>query len=64
MLPKFTEMERNWIKFTPFGFMKNLRDNQVKFTGKNKIGSMTCAKLHGLIGQKQTDVRSMQWSPH
>ena len=39
MLPKFTEMVRNWIIFTPHGFIKNLkqiyvRDSHAKFTRK------------------------------
>ena len=58
MLPKLTEVERNWIMFTPYGFIKNLgqihlRDSHVKFTGKNKVGYTTWAKLRDLIDQKQ-----------
>ena len=41
MLPKLTEMERNWITFTPYGFIKNLRlihqrESHMRFTGKMK----------------------------
>ena len=43
--------------FTPYGFIKNLqqihvRDSHMKFTGKNKVGNTTWAKLCSLIGQK------------
>ena len=39
------------------GMIKNLwqihsRDHHMEFTGKNKVGNTTRAKLHGLIGQK------------
>ena len=58
MLPKFTEMELNWIIFNPYGLIKNLRhidqrDGHVKLIGKNKDGNTTWAKLRGLIGQKR-----------
>ena len=41
ILPKLTEMERNWIIFTPYGTIKNLwqihsRDCHVEFTAKIK----------------------------
>ena len=44
MLPKLTKMVQNWIIFTPYGFIKNLRliharDSHVKFTGKNKVSN-------------------------
>ena len=56
---KPTEMEENLIIFTPNGFIKNLpqihpRDSHMEFTGKNKVGNTMWAKLHGLIGQKQS----------
>ena len=58
MLLKLTEIERNWIVFTPYGFINNLwqihlRDSHVKFMGKNKVSNTMWAKLCGLIGQKQ-----------
>ena len=58
MLPKLTEMERNSIKLIPYGFIKNLqqiylREKHMNFTGKNKVGKTTWAKLRGLIGQKR-----------
>ena len=58
MLLKLTEMQRNWIVFTPYGFINNLRhinlrDSHVKFMGKNKVSNTMWAKLCGLIGQKQ-----------
>ena len=39
-----TEVEENWIIFTPYGFIKNLpqihpRDSHMEFTGKNKVGN-------------------------
>ena len=42
-------MERNWIIFTPYGFIKNLRyihprDSHVEFMGKNKVGNTTWAQ--------------------
>ena len=57
MLGKLTEMEQNWIMFTPLSFYQkssvtHLRDSHMKFTGKNKVSNTTWAKLHGLIGQK------------
>ena len=63
IMPKPTKMERNWIIFTPYGFMKNLRqihpkDSHMEFTGKNKDHNTTWAKLHGLIGQKRHTVSS------
>ena len=58
MLPKLAEMERNWIIFTLYGVIKNLkgqpcdiRESHVKLTEKNKVGKTTWAKLRGLIGQ-------------
>ena len=56
ILPKFTEMERNWIIFTPYRLKKSLWQIQslkshIEFTGKNKVGNTMCAKLHDLIGQ-------------
>ena len=59
MLPNLTEIERNLIMLTLYGFILNLlqnhlRDSHVKFTGKNKVGNTTWSKLHGLIGQKTT----------
>ena len=44
MLPKLTEMEWNWIIFTPYGSINNLRqiqlsDSHTKFTGKNKVSN-------------------------
>ena len=58
MLPKLTEMDRNWIMFTRYGFTKNLgqihlRDSHIKFIGKNKVGNTIWAKLRGLIDQKR-----------
>ena len=49
MLLKLTEMEQNWIIFTPYSFIKNLqhtqlRDSHMKFTKKNKVGNTTWAK--------------------
>ena len=57
MLGKLTEMEQNWIMFTPLPFYQkssvtHLRDSHMKFTGRNKVSNTTWAKLHGLIGQK------------
>ena len=42
----------------PYGFIKNIRqilrtDSHAKFSGKNKVGNTTCAKLRGLIAEKQ-----------
>ena len=56
-------MDRNWIIFTHYGFIKNLwqihpRDSHVKFTEKNKVTNTTWAKLCGLIGQKWQKVFS------
>ena len=57
MLPKLTEMEQNWIMFTPYGLTKNLwqiylRDSLLEFTGKNNV-AIPCEQDCGLIGQKQ-----------
>ena len=61
-LQKWSEIE---LYSSPYGFIKNLpqihlRDNHVKFTGKNKVGNTTWEKLRSLIGQKQQN--SFQWT--
>ena len=53
-LPKWSKIE---FYSPPFRLIKNLwqihsRDSHVEFTGKNKVGNTTWAKLRGLIGQK------------
>ena len=55
MLSKFTDMERSSIIFTPLRLhQKSSTDpTKGKFTGKNKVGNTTCAKLHDVIGQKR-----------
>ena len=63
MLPKLTKMEQNWIIFTPYGFMKDLRqihqrDSHMKFTGKNKVGNTTWAKLHAWLVKNSKTVFS------
>ena len=49
---KLTEMEQNWVIFTPYGLIKNiwrihLRESHVKFMGKNKVGKMTWLVKNG-----------------
>ena len=61
MLPKFAEMEQNWIMFTPYDFIKNfrqihLRNSHMKFKEKNKVDNTTWAKSRALIGQKRQNI--------
>ena len=54
-LPKWSKIE---LYSPPYGMIKNLwqihsRNRHMEFTGKNKVGNTTWAKLHGLIGQKR-----------
>ena len=63
MLPKFTEMEENRILFTPYSFIKNLRqihlrESHMKFTGKIHV-----IKIMWLDWSKQQNIQfSVNWS--